>query len=92
VTPTGTPGEYRTSVALASGIPMGYYKLYCVHCTLADGSANFAPNSDISSDETAIVSDNSAFVIGPSLQPLLPQQRPADSSPHPFSWDLEYCS
>jgi hypothetical protein len=66
VTPTGTPGEYRTSVALASGIPMGYYKLYCVHCTLADGSANFAPNSDISSDETAIVSDNSAFMIGPA--------------------------
>jgi hypothetical protein len=66
VTPTGTPGEYRTSVALASGIPMGYYKLYCVHCTLADGSANFAPNSDISSDETAIVSDNSAFMTGPA--------------------------
>jgi len=66
VTPTGTPGEYRTSVALASDIPMGYYKLYCVHCTLSDGSGNSAPNSDISSDETAITSDNSAFLIGPA--------------------------
>ncbi len=66
VTPTGTPGEYRTSVALASDIPMGYYKLYCVHCTLSDGSGDFAPNSDIGSDETAITSDNSAFLIGPA--------------------------
>jgi hypothetical protein len=66
VTPTGTPGEYRTSVALASDIPMGYYKLYCVHCTLSDGSGNFAPNSDIGSDETAITSDDSAFLIGPA--------------------------
>jgi hypothetical protein len=66
VTPTGTPGEYRTSVALASDIPMGYYKLYCVHCTLSDGSGNFAPNSDISSDETAIGTDNSGFLIGPA--------------------------
>jgi hypothetical protein len=66
VTPTGTPGEYRTSVALASDVPMGYYKMYCVHCTLSDGSGNFAPNSDISSDETAITSDNSAFLIGPA--------------------------
>jgi len=66
VTPTGTPGEYRTSLALASDIPMGYYKLYCVHCTLSDGSGNFAPNSDIGSDETAIASDNSAFLIGPA--------------------------
>jgi hypothetical protein len=66
VTPTGTPGEYRTSVALASDIPMGYYKLYCVHCTLSDGSGNVAPNSDIGSDETAITSDNSAFLIGPA--------------------------
>jgi len=65
VTPTGTPGEYRTSVALASDIPRGYYKLYCVHCRLSDGSDNFAPNSDIGSDETAITSDNSAFLIGP---------------------------
>jgi hypothetical protein len=64
VTPTGTPGEYRTSVALASDIPMGYYRLYCVHCTLSDGSGNSAPNSDISSDETAITGDNSAFLIG----------------------------
>jgi hypothetical protein len=64
VTPTGNPGEYRTSVALASDIPMGYYKLYCVHCTLSDGSGNSAPNSDISSDETVIPSDNSAFLIG----------------------------
>ena len=64
VTPTGTPGEYRTSVGLASDIPMGYYKLYCVHCTLSDGSGNFAPNSDISSDETVIGSDNSAFLVG----------------------------
>jgi len=64
VTPTGTPGEYHTSVALASDIPMGYYKLYCVHCTLSDGSGNVAPNSDIGSDETAITSDNSAFLIG----------------------------
>jgi len=69
VTPTGTPGEYRTSVALASDIPMGYYKLYCVHCTLTDGSGNSAPNSDISSDETAITSDNSAFLIGPATAP-----------------------
>ena len=66
VTPTGTPGGYRTSVALASDIPMGYYKLYCVHCTLSDGSGNVAPNSDISSDETAITIDNSAFLIGPA--------------------------
>jgi hypothetical protein len=66
VTPTGTPGEYRTSIALASDIPMGYYKLYCVHCTLSDGSGNVAPNSDISSDETAITGDNSAFLIGPA--------------------------
>ena len=76
VTPTGTPGEYRTSVALASDIPMGYYKLYCVHCTLSDGSGNFAPNSDIGSDETAITSDNSAFLIGPATAttatPVLP--------------------
>jgi hypothetical protein len=43
---------------------MGYYRLYCVHCTLSDGSGNFAPNSDISSDETAITGDNSAFLIG----------------------------
>lgn len=64
VTPTGTPGEYRTSVVLASDIPMGYYKLYCVHCTLSDGSGNNAPNSDISSDETAITIDNSGFLIG----------------------------
>jgi hypothetical protein len=66
VTPTGTPGEYRTSVALASDIPLGYYKLYCVHCTLSDGGQNFAPNSDISSDETPISTDNSAFIIGPA--------------------------
>jgi hypothetical protein len=66
VTPTGTPGEYRTSIALASDIPMGYYKLYCVHCTLSDGSGNFAPNSDVSSYETAITGDNSAFLIGPA--------------------------
>jgi hypothetical protein len=66
LTPTGTPGEYRTSVALASDVPMGYYKMYCVHCTLSDGSGNFAPNSDISSDETAITGDNSAFLIGPA--------------------------
>jgi hypothetical protein len=66
VTPTGTPGEYRTSVALASDIPMGYYKLYCVHCTLTDGAGNFAPESDISSDQTGITSDNSGFIIGPA--------------------------
>ena len=66
VTPTGTPGEYRTSVALASDVPMGYYKLYCVHCTLSDGSGNSAPNSDIGSDETALTGDNSAFLIGPA--------------------------
>ena len=62
VTPTGTPGEYRTSIGLASDVPLGYYKMYCVHCTLSDGSGNF----DISSDETAITSDNSAFLIGPA--------------------------
>ena len=45
---------------------MGYYKLYCIHCTLTDGSGNFAPNSDISSDETGITSDNSGFIIGPA--------------------------
>jgi hypothetical protein len=66
VTPTGTPGEYRTSLALASDIPLGYYKVYCVHCTLSDGKQNFAPNSDISSDETPISTDNSAFIIGPA--------------------------
>jgi hypothetical protein len=66
VTPTGNPGEYRTSIALASDIPTGNYKMYCVHCTLSDGSGNNAPNSDISSDETAITTDDSAFVIGPA--------------------------
>ena len=66
VTPTGTPGEYRTSVPLASDIPLGYYKLYCIHCTLTDGSGNFAPNSDVSSGETPLIADNSGFIIGPA--------------------------
>jgi hypothetical protein len=66
VTPTGTPGEYHTSIALASDLHEGYYKLYCIHCTLTDGSGNFAPNSDISSDETPIASDNSGFTLGPA--------------------------
>jgi len=66
LTPTGTPGEYRTSVTLPSDIPNGTYKLYCVHCTLADDAANFAPNSDISSDETVIATDSSIVVIGPA--------------------------
>jgi len=66
LTPTGTPGEYRTSVTLPSDIPDGTYKLYCVHCTLADDAANFAPNSDISSDETVIANDSSIVVIGPA--------------------------
>jgi hypothetical protein len=66
VTPTGTPGEYRTSIVLPSDIPMGYYKLYCIHCTLTDGGGNYAPNSDVGSDETGIISDNSAFLIGPA--------------------------
>ena len=66
LTPTGTPGEYRTSVTLPSDIPDGTYKLYCVHCTLADDAANFAPNSDISSDETVIATDSSIVVIGPA--------------------------
>jgi hypothetical protein len=66
VTPTGTPGEYQTSLALASNIPTGTYKVYCVHCTLTDGSGNFAPNSDISSDETTITTDDSAFTVGPA--------------------------
>ena len=64
LTPTGNPGEYRTSIVLASDIPMGYYKLYCVHCTLTDGNGNYAPNSDISSDETADTSDLSGFIVG----------------------------
>jgi hypothetical protein len=68
VTPTGTPGEYQTSLALASDIPTGTYKLYCVHCTLFDGSGNFAPNSDISSDETTITTDDSAFTVGPATE------------------------
>jgi hypothetical protein len=66
VTPTGAPGEYGSTVALASDIPLGYYKLYCIHCTLTDGSGNFAPNSDVSSDETPISTDNSGFIIGPA--------------------------
>jgi hypothetical protein len=66
VTPTGTPGEYQTSVTLPSDIPMGTYKLYCVHCSLTDGKGNFAPNSDISSDETAITTDDSIFMVGPA--------------------------
>ena len=68
VTPTGTPGEYQTSLALASNIPTGTYKLYCVHCTLTDGSSNFAPNSDTSSDETTITIDDSAFTVGPATE------------------------
>jgi hypothetical protein len=66
VTPTGNPGEYHTSLPLASDIPMGYYKLYCVHCTFTDDSGNWAPNSDTSSDETSIGTDNSAFILGPA--------------------------
>jgi hypothetical protein len=66
VTATGTPGEYRTSVALAPDIATGSYKLYCVHCTLTDGVGNWAPNSDISSDETPINTDNSGFTVGPA--------------------------
>jgi LPXTG-motif cell wall-anchored protein len=66
VTPTGNPGEYHTSLPLASDIPMGYYKVYCVHCTFTDGSGNWAPNSDTSSDETSLGTDNSAFLIGPA--------------------------
>jgi hypothetical protein len=66
VTPTGTPGEYQTSIPLAPDIPLGYYKLYCIHCTLTDGAGNFAPNSDVSSDETPISTDNSGFIIGPA--------------------------
>jgi hypothetical protein len=68
VTPTGTPGEYQTkyptSIILPSDIPMGTYKLYCIHCMLTDGKGNFAPNSDISSDETAITTDDSIFTVG----------------------------
>ena len=66
VTPTGTPGEYQTSVVLPSDIPTGTYKLYCIHCSLTDGKGNFAPNSDISSDETAITTDDSIFIVGPA--------------------------
>ena len=66
LTPTGTPGEYRTSVTLPSDIPNGTYKLYCVHCRLFDGGGNSAPNSDISSDETVIATDSSIVVIGPA--------------------------
>ena len=66
LTPTGTPGEYRTSVTLPSDIPNGTYKLYCVHCRLFDGAGNSAPNSDISSDETVIATDSSIVVIGPA--------------------------
>lgn len=80
VTPTGTPGEYRTSIALASDIPTGNYKMYCVHCTLSDGSGNNAPNSDISSDETAITSDNSAFLIGPATATTATTQLPGGLS------------
>jgi len=32
-------------------------------CTLSDGSGNYAPNSDTSPDENAIVSDSSVFSI-----------------------------
>jgi hypothetical protein len=68
VTPTGTPGEYQTkyptSIILPSDIALGTYKLYCIHCTLMDGKGNFAPNSDISSDETAITTDDSIFTVG----------------------------
>jgi hypothetical protein len=63
VTPTGTPGEYQTSIVLPSDIPPGTYTLYCIHCTLTDGKGNFAPNSDISSNETPIKS-NSIFTVG----------------------------
>jgi hypothetical protein len=66
LTATGNPGEYQTSLPLASDIPMGYYKVYCVHCTFTDGSGNWAPNSDTSSDETSLGTDNSAFLIGPA--------------------------
>jgi hypothetical protein len=68
VTPTGTPGEYQTkyptSIILPLDIPMGTYKLYCIHCMLTDGKGNSAPNSDISSDETAITTDDSIFTVG----------------------------
>jgi hypothetical protein len=66
VTPTGTPGEYQTSVVVPSDIPMGMYKLYCIHCSLTDGKGNFAPNSDISSVETPITTDDSIFTVGPA--------------------------
>jgi len=66
VTPTGTPGEYQTSILLPSDIPNGTYTLYCVHCSLTDGKGNFAPNSDISSMETAITTDDSIFIVGPA--------------------------
>jgi hypothetical protein len=66
VIPTGTPGQYRTSLTVPSDIPVGTYKLYCIHCTLTDGLTNFGPNSDTSSYETAIVKDDSTFSVGPS--------------------------
>jgi len=64
VAPTGTPGEYRTSIGLASDIPDGTYKVYCIHCTLSDEAHNFGPNSDTSSDQTLIATDTSVFTIG----------------------------
>jgi hypothetical protein len=67
VSPTGTPGEYQTFIQLPPDIPPGIYKLYCIHCALTDGLGNFAPNSDISSDETPITTDNSIFTVGPAI-------------------------
>jgi hypothetical protein len=66
VTPTGTPGEYQTSIQVPSDIPLGSYKVYCAHCSLTDGKGNFSPNSDISSDETPITTDDSIFTVAPA--------------------------
>jgi len=40
-------------------------------CTLSDGSGNYAPNSDTSPDENAIVSDSSVFVFERPLTAFL---------------------
>jgi hypothetical protein len=81
VTPTGTPGQYRTSVIVPSGIPVGTYKLYCIHCTLTDGLSNFGPNSDTSSDETAITNDDSTFSVGPSTATTATITSPSGAGP-----------
>jgi len=62
------PGDYRYEQKVGDDFPTGTVTIFVVACSCSDGQGNYGPITDVSSDSSERLEDNSTIEIGATMQ------------------------